>query len=284
VRTCVVKYYFSNKPTPLSFFFFIFLLCLVAVSGPLSAQVGINTEDPQGLLHVDAKSNTVVVNSNNVLNAEDDVVVTPQGRIGVGTTDPQARLDIRSATPGAIRIQDGTEGAGKALTSDADGVAKWTLPQVSGRREWYAYLNKSAGTGHNTNRTYTEHPVINYAASYISSGSLGSVDKTAGTITVPFTGRYLIALNTYDYLSRHSAPYSGRTILYVAPGGNSSAKTPRWTPSVWALRINAGMSFFSSAILTLTAGDVVSLSLDARLAINAHFGNIVGFSVEFIQP
>ena len=36
--------------------------------------------------------------------------------VGIGTTDPQAKLDVN----GTFRVTDGTQGAGKILTSDAE--------------------------------------------------------------------------------------------------------------------------------------------------------------------
>jgi len=43
------------------------------------------------------------------------------GNVGVGTATPVAKLDI----VGNIKITDGTQGAGKALTSNANGTASW---------------------------------------------------------------------------------------------------------------------------------------------------------------
>lgn len=45
-------------------------------------------------------------------------------QIGVGTTTPAAKLDIA----GNIKIADGSQGAGKVLTSDATGLATWAAP------------------------------------------------------------------------------------------------------------------------------------------------------------
>lgn len=42
--------------------------------------------------------------------------------IGIGTVTPSTKLHIASATPGALRIADGTEAAGYVLTSDVNGV------------------------------------------------------------------------------------------------------------------------------------------------------------------
>ena len=48
------------------------------------------------------------------------------GNVGVGTTVPGAALDIN----GQIKIQGGTPGSGKVLTSDAAGLASWTTSAV----------------------------------------------------------------------------------------------------------------------------------------------------------
>jgi len=47
------------------------------------------------------------------------------GNLGIGTSTPTEPLHIVKSTPGAIRIQDGTEGQDKILSSDANGVASW---------------------------------------------------------------------------------------------------------------------------------------------------------------
>ena len=47
--------------------------------------------------------------------------ITSDGNVGIGTMSPGAKLDLA----GNIKIVDGTEGAGKVLTSDASGLASW---------------------------------------------------------------------------------------------------------------------------------------------------------------
>jgi len=44
------------------------------------------------------------------------------GNVGIGTSAPTAKLEVN----GTFRITDGTQGAGKVLTSDATGLASWT--------------------------------------------------------------------------------------------------------------------------------------------------------------
>lgn len=54
--------------------------------------------------------NTIILGDTNTLTG-----------VGIGTVYPSAKLDVR----GTIRIVDGTQGLGKVLTSDADGLASW---------------------------------------------------------------------------------------------------------------------------------------------------------------
>ncbi|MBK9980964.1 MAG: fibrobacter succinogenes major paralogous domain-containing protein [Chitinophagales bacterium] len=44
--------------------------------------------------------------------------------VGIGTTAPSAKLDVN----GTFKVADGTQGAGKILTSDATGLASWQPP------------------------------------------------------------------------------------------------------------------------------------------------------------
>ncbi|NDW09126.1 hypothetical protein [Dysgonomonas sp. 520] len=93
----------------------------------LKAQVGINTENPQGIFHIDGQRDT-----NGNTNISDDVVVDTLGRVGVGTNNPQAKVDIRTATQGGgFRLQDGSQGNGKILTTDGNGYGTWKVPGVA---------------------------------------------------------------------------------------------------------------------------------------------------------
>lgn len=50
-----------------------------------------------------------------------DPLFAQSGNVGIGTTTPTAKLHVN----GSVKITDGTEGAGKVLTSDAAGKATW---------------------------------------------------------------------------------------------------------------------------------------------------------------
>ncbi|MDR1356983.1 MAG: hypothetical protein LBJ58_04860, partial [Tannerellaceae bacterium] len=88
-------------------------IAFAAISLAAGAQVGINTENPAGLFHVATDKDFVISNS---------------GNVGIGTTSPAAKLDVR----GAVRIVDGLEAPGLMLTSDSVGNSRWALPTLSG--------------------------------------------------------------------------------------------------------------------------------------------------------
>ncbi len=95
----------------------------------------------------DGKNNIIIGGSTNVaaVNPDGDYqlaigkyIYGSNGKLGLGkgittqltsgrfTREPSTVLDIDNGTDnGAIRIVDGTQGAGKVLTSDADGVGTW---------------------------------------------------------------------------------------------------------------------------------------------------------------
>lgn len=50
-----------------------------------------------------------------------DWIYGNSGSIGIGVLNPGAKLDIA----GTIKITDGTQGAGRVLMSDANGLAYW---------------------------------------------------------------------------------------------------------------------------------------------------------------
>ncbi|PXV69130.1 hypothetical protein CLV62_101399 [Dysgonomonas alginatilytica] len=79
------------------------------------SQVGINTEDPKGVFHIDAKGDTGAQG----VKFSDDIVVNTEGKMGIGTLTPQARLDINGnlriadapvIANAAVLVRDGTTG------------------------------------------------------------------------------------------------------------------------------------------------------------------------------
>lgn len=96
----------------------------------LNAQIGINTETPLGILHIDAQRNTPEIATGSGPLILDDIIVSHDGNLGLGTLTPENKLHVVTGGTAAspvvgVRIVDGGQGVGKVLTSDADGFASW---------------------------------------------------------------------------------------------------------------------------------------------------------------
>lgn len=59
-------------------------------------------------------------------NSAERLTIDTNGYVGIGTTSPNTKLDIRGTSGATLKIVDGNQGAGKVLTSDANGVASWS--------------------------------------------------------------------------------------------------------------------------------------------------------------
>ncbi|GHC63049.1 hypothetical protein [Ulvibacter litoralis] len=109
-----------------------------------SGDVGIGTTDPNSLLHLKAPGFQIgdgihfetsgatgedwyiYMNETDDLNFRNDAFETISfqkntGNIGIGTTDPDAKLHVE----GNLKLVDGTQAVGRVLTSNADGLASW---------------------------------------------------------------------------------------------------------------------------------------------------------------
>lgn len=72
------------------------VILLFAFSFALS-QVGVNTENPQALFHIDGAKDNPSAGIPTSAQQTNDVVVTKQGRIGIGTNTPSSSLEINSS-------------------------------------------------------------------------------------------------------------------------------------------------------------------------------------------
>ncbi|MEK6511754.1 hypothetical protein [Myroides odoratimimus] len=104
-----------------------FILCMFVFKVAYS-QLGVNTSLPLQPLHIDGKKDNPLFEKPNAEQIKNDVVLDDEGKIGVGTINPNFKLDILSDTRGAIRIADGTQGESKVLMSNENGVGTWQSP------------------------------------------------------------------------------------------------------------------------------------------------------------
>lgn len=75
---------------------------LILCSTFLFAQVGINTQNPQQLFHVDGTKDNSLAGTPTIEQQRNDVVITAEARIGIGTISPEGAVDIKSTTSGLV--------------------------------------------------------------------------------------------------------------------------------------------------------------------------------------
>jgi hypothetical protein len=235
------------------------LLCLMIISALAYSQVGISTPNPQGVLHVDGAKDNPNTGSPNAAQQANDFIVTPSGNVGLGTTTPTVKLELNNGTTnGAIKIVDGTQGAGRVLTSDASGVATWSpTPATS-----LYFLSSSAFTG-TTDFTGTSAPVIGApsggAFRYLATGIITNLGPTT-TITsgtaglsyrIPVTGIYRITLYTdrvpTNVTMTVAAYRSGSAVVANADVGNGASSLVMI--DIWSLQAGDIVTTFSRDVI-----------------------------------
>ncbi len=95
---------------------------------------------------------------------------TNDGNVGIGTASPSAKLDLL----GTLKITDGTQGAGKILTSDANGLASWSTPGNSS--PWQITGNDIANTNTGIVKVYKELNVVGLGVDSSNVFAVGNSD------------------------------------------------------------------------------------------------------------
>lgn len=182
------------------------LLLLLTLGFPsvfICGQIGINTEYPVGILHVDgAGDNTSLTPSET--QQLNDVIVTSNGDLGIGTNSPITKVDLKSNLSNgipALRIQDSSGSMpNKVLESGADGVAFWSAQPTS------------------VTKTYAAKP----GQKFLKSSSVRNNLETTEDIVIPQAGKYLLTLRWWSYYRYNNAPGKKISIyVYVVKRGKA---------------------------------------------------------------
>ena len=156
-------------------------LQMLMISSIFYSQIGIKTQNPQGVFHVDGSGDNKVSGVPSVIEQSNDFIVTSSGNVGVGTAVPSKKLEIVSSNSPALRIDDGTQDVGYVLMSDSNGNGSW-------RASTKAILGSLSTAGY--------------------SGSVSASNAWSGvSITLP-PGKWLVLTNVI--LRANPVPTSGK--------------------------------------------------------------------------
>ena len=191
--------------------------------------------------HLDSLNDTFdTSNANsNVILLGDDSYNAPN--VGIGTYKPVAKLDIKGPYGRAIRIADGTQGQGKVLTSDYNGVGTWKEINVSlfkkapiaGTFSWAA-ATELGNTSFNKIASLTVPPGASmiyvkihlrgasvntgYTRAYVGTKDIGTNNSNTGetpiggsTLFIPYTGKDFEMQTSFIY----NNTTNGNQIIYL---------------------------------------------------------------------
>ena len=189
--------------------------------------------------HLDSLNDTFdTSNANsNVILLGNDTNNAP--KVGIGTYQPVAKLDIKGPYGGAIRIADGSQGQGKVLTSDYNGVGTWQKislfekAPIAGTFSWAA-ATELGNTSFNKIASLTVPPGASmiyvkihlrgasfntgYARAYVGTKDIGTNNSNTGetpiggsTLFIPYTGKDFEMQTSFIY----NNTTSGNQIIYL---------------------------------------------------------------------
>lgn len=164
----------------------------------INGQIGIYTKNPLQPFHIDSgKDNSDTPTASQILN---DVVVTPDGKLGVGLLNPRTKVDLRSADqkgiiglgtsnqtpaaagPGAIRYSTGN------IIQYSDGVGWHDLPMTLPPKA-LVLANKSS------NQSFANNATTTVSGWSVLTDSQSDFNGTTGTFTARRAGFYIVSFN-----------------------------------------------------------------------------------------
>lgn len=204
------------------------------------AQVGINTDNPQGILHIDPNAD---YNGTDATRNYDDIIVTADGKLGLGIISPSTLMHIKTAgtasTPvSGLRLEDGNQGAGRILAANNNtGLATWK-----------------------------------------DISSVGAVPYQREVTTVGYLPSMDLNTNNYYYTGSYINLPQGRwmviVITLISATGNTTVDTSLWVSSTFAdasTIANSGQVYANVA-----SPDIEGQGRVAGRAWTQHFSTIMG--------
>ncbi len=135
------------------------------------------------------------------------LVIKDDGNIGIGTISPTTKLHINATASGAgFRLVDTTEGAGKVLTSDVNGVATWQ--PGSSLCEFYS---DGSSVGTTLTVLYTTSGLIDTSNLLAKNG-----DKVKGVFSGYFTGATASTKSVHLYFGGNDL-FGSSALAYNSP-------------------------------------------------------------------
>ena len=251
------------------------LLCILILSASkMTAQVGFFTLNPVHSLQIDAaKDNGAAPDAAQLSN---DVVMTSEGKLGIGVLHPITKVDLRSVdNKGLIgvgtNIQTPSEAGGGAIRYNTGGFLEysdgeqWIALPLTAPTKALVNANKSSAKNIQSNAvTYIDGWVETVD---LGTGPDGDFEPVNGIFKAPRDGFYLVSFNIT--LANGNIPKN--TFLETAIESSQSTdnipifKTVNSYPAFQAGAVNNYISGNCNAIFNLKKNDTVKFSIKHTL-------------------
>ena len=130
-----------------------------------------------------SSSGSYQINIGNIIYRTGGTSTANSGNVGIGTSAPTTKLDI----DGQIRVRGGSPGAGKVLTSDANGVATWQTSSggyINGNQTAFGNDALRNRTGSNNTALGASALALNQGSSNIAVGHSALGDNNSGSSNI----------------------------------------------------------------------------------------------------
>lgn len=148
------------------------VMAISAFSIKMSAQVGIQTSNPQGVFNIDAAKDNPATGVPTAAQQVNDIAVTATGSMGVGTTAPAAKVDIVGTTFGIKN---------SSASGSWDNLWFNVTPNTPSINASGAESGLQFNVGSNSVGTYGDGQTLTTVATMLSNGNMGVGTTTPAT-------------------------------------------------------------------------------------------------------
>lgn len=229
----------------------------------LFSQIGINTENPQQLFHTDGKSSASTTNPTtgapSLEQQVDDVVITNQGKLGIGVTTPTQSLDVNGRT--RIRNTDVlTSTSVSPIFVDENGLVG--KANISPQSQIAFYSSKSTSIFTPSIYNTGNEQIVPITSSDQTLNTLNITIPQTGNLRISQSGNYLIGASLNFGLRSPTAEariFMALNIDVSTNGGTSWTSISGARPIFvlyWAAGMNVSYTL-PTVIQFLNAGDLI---------------------------
>lgn len=167
------------------------LLAFIMLTVIIRAQVGVNTTNPQGVLHVDAAKDNPSTGAPSSTQQANDFTVTANGATGIGTTSPNASsmLDIVSTDKGILIPRVNLTSSTFQLSAAPNATGLLVYNSGSALSQGYYFWNGSEWRAIiSATSTPPSITTLECAGASLSPSSYVSGTPYSGIVKIPYTG------------------------------------------------------------------------------------------------